>query len=140
VLQWGGAVLVGLAYYLLPLGLGHDQLFVLSMAMGLMSLVVVALVRARGTDTRGPIIGLVIVVAVFALFMVVRSDTLATGIDGNMDKYFRVQDPAKVLGVEVTPVACAPLLFPGAWFHRHHHIRDAAAAKFALRPGVAVCA
>lgn len=105
VLQWGGAVLVGVAYYLLPLGLGHDQLFVISMAMGMMAVIAIAFLQERGLDMRGQIIGLAIVVAVFALLMVVRSDTLATGVDGSIDDYFKVQDPVKVLGVKLTPVA-----------------------------------
>ena len=50
-------------------------------------------------------IGLVVVVGVFLLFGALRGDPLATSIDGNVDKYFNIEDPVKVLGVEWTPVA-----------------------------------
>ena len=105
VLRWGGAGLIALAYFLLPPMGGHDQLFVVSMAMGGVALAAVAFLRERGLDVRGQIAGLAIVVALFALLVAVRADPLATGIDRNIDEYFNVRDPVTVLGVEWTPVA-----------------------------------
>lgn len=105
VLQWGGAALVALAYFVLPPLGGHDQLFVLSMAMGLLAFVMVAFLRARRIGKTGQVIGLLVVVGVFLLFGALRGDPLATSIDGNVDKYFNIEDPVKVLGVEWTPVA-----------------------------------
>jgi ABC-type branched-subunit amino acid transport system permease subunit len=105
ILRWGGAGLLALAYYLPPLALDHKQLFVISIAMGVVALVAVTALRDRGTGARGQLIALLIVLAAFTLLMVVRGDPLAASIDGNLEKYFNVQDPVKILGAEWTPVA-----------------------------------
>lgn len=105
LLQWGGAGVIALAYFLLPPLAGHDQVFVISMAMGLLAVAGVAFLRERGVDWRGQAIGLLVIVILFAAFGAVRGDQLATSIDGNMEKYFNVQDPVTVLGVDWTPVA-----------------------------------
>jgi ABC-type branched-subunit amino acid transport system permease subunit len=104
VLQWGGAGVIGLAYYLPPVLLDHKPLLVISMLMGLIVLAVGAMLRDQRTGVRGQIAALMIVVAVFVLLTAARADHLAAGIDGNIEKYFKVGDPVKVLGVDLTPV------------------------------------
>lgn len=105
VLQWGGAVLVGLAYYLVPRVLDHDQLFVASLVMGIAVLIVGAMLRDHQASTRVQIGVLIAIVAVFVLSMVAFGDQLTTEIDGTVDEYFNIDDPVKVLGVELTPLA-----------------------------------
>jgi ABC-type branched-subunit amino acid transport system permease subunit len=104
VLPWGGAGLITLAYYLPPHMLDHKQLFVISMLMGVVVLMAVGILRDQRFGTRGQIAALVIVVAAFALIMAADGEHLAAGIDGNIQKYFKLQEPVKVLGVELTPV------------------------------------
>lgn len=104
VLQWGGAGLIGLAYYLPPHALDQKSLFVISMAMALVVLIVGGLLRDQKIGTWGQIAALVIVVIVFTGWMAARTDQIAAEIDWNLDEYFNVQDPVKVIGVELTPV------------------------------------
>lgn len=104
VLQWGGAALIALGYYLPPLIQDQKQLFVIAMAMGLIAMIVGTTLRDSGVGVRWQIVALVIVVAVFALIMVSSGDSLVTQIDGNIEKYFKVEDPVKVLGIEWTPL------------------------------------
>lgn len=105
LLQVGGAVLIALGYYLPPLVQDQKQLFVISMVMGLSALVAVTLLRDARVSVTWQIAALVIVVAVFALIMIGSSDSLVRQIDGNIDKYFRVEDPVKVLNIEWTPLS-----------------------------------
>ncbi|RPJ02682.1 MAG: hypothetical protein EHM39_01330, partial [Chloroflexi bacterium] len=105
VLQWGGAALIALAYYLPPHLLDHKQLFVLSMFMGLVALTIGALLRDHHLDARGQFAILVVILAAFVLLMAANADQLTTRIDANMDEYFNVEDPVTVAGVELTPVA-----------------------------------
>ncbi len=105
VLSWGGAALIALAYYLPPHLLDHKQLFVISMAMGLVVLIVGALLRDYHLDARGQFAVLIVVLAAFVLLMAANADQLTTRIDANMDEYFNVQDPVTVAGVDLTPVA-----------------------------------
>lgn len=104
VLQWGGAGLIALGYYLPPLALDHKPLFVISMVMGVAVLVAGAALRERRVDRRAQIGALVIVVIVFGLIMGAGGQSLSTSIEGNVDKYFRVQDPVEILGIDWTPV------------------------------------
>jgi len=103
LLQWGGAGLIALGYYL-PLALDHKPLFVLSIVMGVVALVVGAMLRERQIDRPAQIITLLIIVIVFGLIMGAGGESLATSIEGNVDKYFRVQDPVEILGIDWTPV------------------------------------
>jgi ABC-type branched-subunit amino acid transport system permease subunit len=105
ILQWGGAGLLALGYYLPPLALAQKQMFLLSMVMAFAMLVTEAVLRDYHTGTRGQIAALAIIVAAFVLVMAVRSGRMAAEIDRNLNEYFKVQDPVKVLGVALTPVA-----------------------------------
>lgn len=105
VLQFGGALLIGLAYYLVPNAVDHEQLFVLSIAFGVIALVVSARLRDGNVSVRGEMIALVLIVVIFAIIGIAAGESLATEIDGTIDEYFRVEDPAKVLGVELTPLS-----------------------------------
>lgn len=104
VVQWGGAALLGLAFYLTPLALDRQPLFLGSIVMVASALVVGAVLRSRGVNGRGQLAGLAAVVLVFVFAMAAQADPLVTGIERNLDEYFRVQEPTTVLGVEVTPV------------------------------------
>ena len=104
VVQWGGAALLGLAFYLTPLALDRQPLFLGSIVMVASALIVGAVLRSRGVNGRGQLAGLAAVVLVFVFAMAAQADPLVTGIERNLDEYFRVQEPTTVLGVEVTPV------------------------------------
>jgi len=103
ILRWGGAVVLAAAYYL-PQALDHRQLFIVSMAMGVVVLVVAASLRER-TSMWGQAAAMVAVVAVFSLLMLARTDQIVSAIDYSLDEYFNVQDSTTVLGIEWTPVA-----------------------------------
>jgi ABC-type branched-subunit amino acid transport system permease subunit len=105
VIRWGGAGLIALAYYLPPLALDQEQLFLISMVMGIVVLVAGAILREYRAHVRVQMVGMVILVAAFVLVTVASSDQLVTKIDTNLEEYFKVQDPTTVLGIELTPVA-----------------------------------
>ncbi len=105
LLPVGGAALIALGYFLPPVVQDQKQLFVISMVMGLIALVAVAMLRDSRVSVRWQMVALVIVVAAFALIMVSSGDALVRQIDGNVEKYFKVEDPVKVLGIEWTPLS-----------------------------------
>ncbi len=74
------------------------------MAMSLIAMVIGTTLRDSGVSVRWQIVALVIVVAVAALVMIGSGDSLVTQIDGNVEKYFKIEDPVKVLGIEWTPL------------------------------------
>jgi ABC-type branched-subunit amino acid transport system permease subunit len=104
VLQWGGAVLLAVGYYVPPLALAQKQMFLISMVMAFVTVVAEVVLRDYRIGTRGRIAALAIIVAAFALVMVARSGPLAAGIDSNLQAYFKVENPVKVAGIELTPV------------------------------------
>lgn len=105
LLQWGGAALLALAFYLPPLVLDRQPLFLVSIVMVVSALIIRMALRSYGVDGRGQLAGLVAVVLVFVVVMAAQADPLVTRIEANLDEYFRVQEPTTLLGVEVTPVA-----------------------------------
>jgi branched-chain amino acid transport system permease protein len=104
LLRWGGAAVIAAGYYLPPLALDHKPLFLVSIAMAIGVVILGAVLRDHKVSARGQMLALVAVVLVCGLIMAVRADPLVTGIEGNLDKYFRVEGPVRVLGVELTPV------------------------------------
>ncbi len=105
LLQWGGAGVLALGYYLPPILLDAHRLFVISIGMGLAALIVSSILRGQRVSVRGQLAALILVAGAFALFMAVRSDALTAGIDGNLEKYFKVQDPVKFAGIDFTLAA-----------------------------------
>jgi branched-chain amino acid transport system permease protein len=105
LLQWGGAGVLALGYYLPPLLLDANRLFVISICMGLVALIAGSLLRGQRMPVRQQFAALIVIVAAFAVFMTARSDALAASIDGNLDKYFKVQDPVKFAGIDFTLAA-----------------------------------
>lgn len=104
LLRWGGAAVIAAGYYLPPLILDHKPLFLVSMVMAVSVVILGSVLRDHRVSARGQMLALVAVVLVFGLIMAAGSDSLVTEIEGNLDKYFRVEDPVKVLGAELTPV------------------------------------
>jgi ABC-type branched-subunit amino acid transport system permease subunit len=104
VLQWGGAAVIALGYYLPPLALDEKPLFLISIVMAVLVVVIGSVLRDRQVSVRDQMIALVAVVVVFGLFMALRADHIVAEIETSLDEYFRVEDPVKISGLELTPV------------------------------------
>ena len=104
VLQWGGAAVIAVGYYLPPLALDQKPLFLISIIMAVGAVILVTVLRDHQVSLRDQMIALAAVVLVFGLIMAVRADHIVGEIDYSLDEYFNVEDPVKVLGVELTPV------------------------------------